>query len=73
MAQDTHLTVVFLHQVEAGQPFFCALADRRAWIRLSPAGQAHPPATEVPVQRDGISAHMNGMLQVWVRDDRLHR
>ena len=73
MAQDAQLTVVFLHQVEAGQRFYCTPAEKRDWIRLSPAGNACRPTAEVPVQRGGLSTHMNGMVQVWVRADHTDR
>lgn len=66
MAQNTHLTVVFLHQVHAGQPFYCTPSEKRAWIRLPPADQVSGSTLEVPVQRGHLSMHMNGMVQVWV-------
>jgi hypothetical protein len=67
MAQDPELTVVFLHQVEEGQLFYCAPAERRPWVRIPPTGKNHRTSGEVPVQRDGLTTHMNGMSQVWVR------
>jgi hypothetical protein len=73
MARDAQLTVVFLHQVEAGQRFYCTPVEKRDWIRLSPAGQAYRPNREVPVQRGSLSTHMNGMVQVWVRADQADR
>ena len=66
MAQEPHLTVVFLHQVAAGQPFYCARSETRAWIRLPPADPNGGPTLEVPVQRGRLSMHMNGMVQVWI-------
>jgi hypothetical protein len=67
MTRDPELTVVFLHQVEVGQLFYCAPAETRAWVRLPSAGMGCRPSTEVLVQRDGLTTHMNGMSQVWVR------
>jgi len=69
MAQNPELTVVFLHQVEAGQTFYCTPAEKRAWVRLSPAGQNGRASCEIPVQRDGLTTHMNGMSQVWVQPE----
>lgn len=66
MAHDTQLTAVFLHQVEAGQQFYCTRSENRAWIRLPAAGPAHGLTLEVPVQRGGLCMHMNGMVQVWI-------
>jgi hypothetical protein len=73
MTQEPRLTVVFLHQVHAGQRFYCAPSEKRAWIRMSPTGQVYRPTKEVPVQRDGLNMHMNGMVQVWVRPDHADR
>jgi hypothetical protein len=73
VTQDTHLTVVFLHQVIAGQPFYCTPSEKRTWIRLRSADQVYGPTTEVPVQRGCLSMHMNGMVQVWVRAEDAHR
>jgi len=69
MAQDPELTVVFLHQVEVGQPFYCTPAEKHAWVRLSPTGKNGRPSCEIPVQRDGLTTHMNGMSQVWVQPE----
>jgi hypothetical protein len=69
MAQHPELTVVFLHQVEVGRPFYCTPAEKRAWVRLSAAGNNGRPSGEIPVQRDGLITHMNGMCQVWVQPE----
>jgi hypothetical protein len=60
---------VFLHQVEVGQPFYCTPAETRAWVRLASIGKNHRVSAQVPVQRDGLITHMNGMCQVWVQPE----
>jgi len=66
MAENGERTTVFLHQVEAGQTFYCTRSETRAWKRLPSTRSEHGLALEVPVQRGGLSMHMNGMVQVWV-------
>ncbi len=68
MTRDAELTTIFLHQVKIGQLFYRAPLERRAWIRLCPAGGAEPSAN-VPVQRGGLNTSMNSMSHVWVRAD----
>jgi len=73
MTRDTERTVIVLNQVKVGDLFYCTPSEVRAWIRLSPAGNACRPTADVPVQRGGLSTHMNGMVQVWVRADHTDR
>jgi hypothetical protein len=73
MAHDGELTTVFLHQVEAGQTFYCTRSETRAWERLPATSPAHGLGLEVPVRRGGLSMHMNGMVQVWVSAHRSGR
>lgn len=67
MARKAQLTVVFLHQVELDQPFYCCLSDQRAWIKCCPTGALSSRFATVPVERGGVKAHMNAMAHVWIQ------
>ena len=73
MTRDTEQTVIFLHQVKVGDPFYCTPSEVRAWMRGWPAHEACLQPVEVPVRRGGRSTHRNGMAQVRVRANRTDR
>jgi hypothetical protein len=66
MSDVTERTAIFLHQVEAGQTFYCTRSETRPWTRLPAMSHSHGLGIEVPVQRGGLSMYMNGMVQVWI-------
>jgi hypothetical protein len=70
MSTKPERTIVFLHQVEKNQPFYCSPREKRAWTKLCPARPLASRFGSLPVERRGIKTHVNAMAHVWINAER---